>query len=137
MLPGPLAAGGPELPAKVAIGQQALQCVPEGLWVATRNDDSGLAVHDEVAEAADRSRDDRPPMGHRLKAGDTEALPVGRAGDDGCARVHVQELGVRNETERTRHLRPKRPVSGDDQVQSARGLDELDYSFLGRESTGV
>ena len=55
----------------------------------------GLAVGDELAEAAHRARDDRPRAGHRLGADEPEALAPGRADDHGGARVALLELRAR------------------------------------------
>ncbi len=76
-------------------------------------------------------------MRHRLERGDAEALPMRRAGDDRRPRVETGQLLRRDEPARHRHPLAERPVTGDDEVEVARRLDELEDPLLPGEPTGV
>ena len=72
---------------QLAVGEQPLDRDSQRGDVAGRHVDPGLAVHDEIEQAADRARDHRPAVRHRLQAGDAEALAARRARDDRRTRV--------------------------------------------------
>jgi hypothetical protein len=101
------------------------------------NEQPGLTVHDQVGNAADRGRDDRTSVRHRLDDAEWQPLAVRGQDDDGGARVEPVQLGMRQEPERVRDERAQRPVTGDDEVQPAGRLDQLANTLLRREPPGV
>ena len=65
-------AGLAQAPPQARVGEQALERGAQRGHVAGRNEHAGLAVDDEVEQAADRARDDRAAVRHRLGADDAE-----------------------------------------------------------------
>src|SRR5207247_6695986 len=92
----PLAGGGAEPTAEVAVLEQRLDRRTQRSDVAGRDEDAGLAVLDQVREPAHGGRDDGLPVRHRLRADDAEALGERRADDDGGALVAALELCARD-----------------------------------------
>src|SRR5439155_4760642 len=103
VLARPFAARGAEPAPQVSVAEEPLECRPQRLRVARLDEEPRLAVDDEVAEAADRGRDDRAGVGHRLEARDAEALTARRARHDGSACVQTLQLVVRDEPQGARH----------------------------------
>ncbi len=116
--------------AELRVVEQALERGPQRVGVSRRDEQAGLAVHDEVEQAADRGRDDRPPVRHRLGAGHAEALAPRRARDHGRARVQRRSSCVRDEAERPGHALAQRPVAGDDERHPVGRRDELEHALL-------
>ena len=107
--------------------EQPLERGPQRADVARRHEQPGLAVDDQVEQPADRARDHRPAVGHRLGAGDAEALAVRRHRDHGGPLVQRRQLVVRHEPERRRARgraagrRPRSSASSPRRPARARG----------------
>jgi hypothetical protein len=110
---------------------------PERSDVAGRHEQAGLAVDDEVAQAADRRRDHRPAVRHRLGARDAVALAVRGARHDGGPLVQAEQPVVRDEAERLGNPVAQRTVAGHDQRHPVGRLYQVEHAFLRREPPGV
>ena len=73
----------------VRVRQQPGEAVGEGIWVARRHEEAGLAVADRVLDATDVRADHRRAARHRLERRDAERLVPGRGNEDVGGRVVV------------------------------------------------
>ena len=104
--------------------------------VARRRRAARDAVLDRVDEPADRGRDDRPPVGHRLARDHAVALAPRRDADDRRALVVGAELGRRDEADRLGHAVAQRAVADDHARQALRRLEELEDALLLAQPAG-
>src|SRR5262245_52082849 len=74
----PRAAGGPESPTQVAVLEKRPERCGERRFVACRNEEPGLAIDDELSQAADVGRYDWERGRHRLQDRDRQALRPAR-----------------------------------------------------------
>src|SRR5207237_9289219 len=100
------------------------------------NEETGLAVDDQVAQSADCRRHHRPPVRHRLRADDAESFPARRADDDRGPPIPVEQLVVREEAEGAGDELTQTPGAGDDTRQAPGSLDQLEHALLLREPSG-
>ena len=105
--------------------------------VTRRHQEAGDTVLHRVDEPADRGRDDRAAVRHRLARDHAVALPPRRDDDDRGPVVPRAELVGRNEADRLREERPERPVPDDDERQALGGLGELAHALLLGEAPDV
>ena len=125
-----LARRGSHAAAELRVVQHAREPGPQRVGVSRRDEEAGLAVDDEVEQAADRGRDDRPPVRHRLRASDAEPFAARRARDHRGARVQRRELVMRDEAEGPGDPVAQRPVAGDDEPHPNGGRHELEHALL-------
>src|SRR5690349_15695463 len=86
-----------EATTELRIAEHAAHGVGERARVAWRDEQTRLTLDDDLADPADRARDDGCPARHRLEIDQAERLVDRRAHEDGRVAVELDDVLVRQD----------------------------------------